>query len=561
MTSEPNLQPVVTNQSMVLFSSAEGVDGITFSNTVNTQVVGPVLSLAKIADKTSVSLGETLVYTLLARNSGNVPAQFTAVDYLPEGVSFIANSVIRDGVPLPGVSPADGIPFGIISPQSQVTVAFQVIVVSLPRSLELRNAATGRYSFSTPGGRAVQGEIRSNTVKVSLLSYQLSTLLTASTPTSFIGDTVTYTLLLRNEGTQTLGGISAVIPVPEEAVFIPGSVISGGVYSPEADPSTGIRLGILGIGAAAEISFRVRITTIPPEPVLTTRALVTYNADDHPEVTESNTVTVTIVQAGITASLKVDLYSATPGDNLRYGFTIRNSGNLAVDAVLTDALPADALFIWDSVTLDGVPQKGIRPGEGIPLGTLRAGAAVLVEFHVSIPAATDIRQVPVVQNQGIAQYTFTLPDGRNVRQNARSNNVITLLFAPIITIYMTGEPPIVEPGSFAEFAIHVTNSGNYPADVTVIRIVPQGTIIDPDVVTISAVTVPGTPYSGTVPLGTLEPGQTVHLTYMVKINIDFMGNALQGNSTALYLYTIDGRRYSGEARSNGYRLIIEEISE
>ena len=561
MTPGPNLQPVVTNQSMVLFSSAAGIDGITYSNTVNTQVVGPVLSLFKSADKTSVSLGETLVYTITARNSGNIPVLITAVDTLPEGVSFIANSVLRDGVPLPGVSPAGGIPLGSVSPQSQVTVAFQVIVVSLPPSLELRNAATGRYAFSTPGGRVVQGEIRSNTVRVPLLSYQLSTLLIASTPTTFIGDVVTYTLLLRNEGTRALGGISAAIPVPEGAVYIPGSVIAGGIYSPEADPAAGIRLGILGVGAAAEISFRVRITSVPPGSILSTLASVSYNVDEHSEITESNTENITIVQSGISVSLKVDLYSATPGDNLRYEFTVRNSGNLAVEALLTDALPADALFIWDSVKLDGVAQKGVRPGEGIPLGTLRAGAVVLVEFLVSIPAATDIRQVPAVQNQGLVQYTITLPDGRNVRQNARSNTVTTLLYAPVITIYMTGEPPIVETGSIAQFAIHVTNSGNYPADVTVIRVVPQGTMIDPDLVTISAVTVPDTPYNGTVPLGTLEPGQTVHLTYRIRINIDYMGNVLQGNSTALYLYTIDGRKYSGEARSNSYRLSIEEINE
>ncbi|WP_310832397.1 DUF11 domain-containing protein [Paenibacillus pedocola] len=561
MTPGPNLQPVVTNQSMVLFSSAAGVDGITFSNTVNTQVVGPILSLSKIADKTSVSLGETLVYTIAARNNGNIPALLTAVDALPEGVSFIANSVLRDGVPLPGVTPADGIPFGTVSPQSQVTVAFQVIVVSLPEAMELRNAATGRYSFSTPRGRSVQGEIRSNTVRVSLLSFQLSTLLTASTPTSFIGDAVTYTLLLRNGGTQALGGISAVIPVPEGTAFIPGSIIAGGVYSPEADPAAGIRPGSLRAGAAAEISFRVRITSVSPGSALITRALVSYTVNDHSENTESNAVSVTIVQAGITASLKVDLNSATPGDILRYKYTIHNSGNLAVDAVLADALPAGTLYIWDTIQLDGVLQKGVRPGEGIPLGTLRAGVTIVVEFLVSVPAATDIRQLPAVQNQGSVQYTFTLPDGRNVRQNARSNTVTTLLFAPIISIHMTGEPPIVEPGSIAEFKIHVTNSGNYPADVTVIRIVPLGTIIDPDIVTISAIPMPDTPFSGTVPLGVLEPGQTVHLIYRVKINIDYMGNVLAGNSAALYVYTIEGRRYSGEARSNSYRLIIEEISE
>ncbi|MNB80740.1 hypothetical protein D3C75_275070 [compost metagenome] len=561
MTPGPNLQPVVTNQSMVLFSSAAGIDGITFSNTVNTQVVGPVLSLYKSADKTSVSLGETLVYTITATNSGNLPALVTVLDALPSGVSFIANSVIRDGVPLPGVSPEGGIPLDAVAPQSHTTIAFQVIVVSLPPLLELQNAATGEYSFSTTGGRMIRGEIRSNTVSVSLLAYQLSLLLTASTPTTFIGDVITYTLLLRNEGTRPLRSISAIVPVPEGAVFIPGSVIAGGVYSPEADPAAGIPLGTLDAGAAEEISFRVRVNAVPADSVLVTRAALSYIVGDDTERAESNSVTVTIVQAGINVSLKVDRHSASPGDNLRYEFTVRNSGNLAVEAVLTDAIPAGTLFIWDSIQVNGMPRPGARPGDGIPLGTLRPGASATVAFLVSIPAATDIRELPAIRNQGNAVYTYTLPDSRNVRQNSRSNMVITLLYAPIITIQMTGEPPVVEHGSIAEFNIHVTNSGNYPADVTVIRIVPQGTVIDPDIVTVSALTMPGTSYSGTVPLGILEPGQTVHLTYMVKINIDYMGNTLQGNSTALYVYTIEDRRYSGEARSNSYRLIIEEISE
>lgn len=96
-------QPVVTNQSMVLFNSAAGVDGIVYSNTVNTPVVGPVLSLLKSTDKLHASLGDTLVYTFKASNNGNTDAFLTVFDILPEGVSFISNSVLRDGVPLPGL--------------------------------------------------------------------------------------------------------------------------------------------------------------------------------------------------------------------------------------------------------------------------------------------------------------------------------------------------------------------------------------------------------------------------------------------------------------------------
>lgn len=57
MTDGSQLQPVVSNQSMVLYSSAEGTESVTYSNTVNTLVVGPVLLLQKQADRLSASLG------------------------------------------------------------------------------------------------------------------------------------------------------------------------------------------------------------------------------------------------------------------------------------------------------------------------------------------------------------------------------------------------------------------------------------------------------------------------------------------------------------------------
>lgn len=257
-------QPVVTNQSMVLFNSAAGVDGIVYSNTVNTPVVGPVLSLLKSTDKLHASLGDTLVYTITASNNGNTDAFLTVFDILPEGVSFISNSVLRDGVPLPGATPSSGIPLGSIAPQNQVSIAFQVVIISLPSSLVLQNKALGRFSFSTPEGRIVKGDLFSNSVQVSLRSYQLSTSLSASTPTSFIGDVVTYTLRLTNEGNSLLTQINAIISIPDGAVFIPGSVIAGGIYYPESDPAQGILLGSLDTDLSVDITFRVRVTEFSP---------------------------------------------------------------------------------------------------------------------------------------------------------------------------------------------------------------------------------------------------------------------------------------------------------
>lgn len=555
MSSASPFQPVVTNQSKVFFRSAAGIDSITYSNKVNTPIVGPVLSILKSADQTSASLGETLVYTFVARNEGNVSALATLIDAIPSGVSFIANSVLRDGVPLPGVSPSSGIPLGTIFPETDVHIAFQVIVVALPPSLKLSNRARAVYSFSTPEGRIVQGEVLSNQVTVALLSYQLSILLVASTPTTFIGDTVTYTLWLKNEGTRLLTDITATIPVTDGTVFLPGSVISGGIYSPDNDPAKGILVAPLGTGTTTEITYQVRVISTPATSVLTTQAVVSYYTGGDTADTKSNTVNVTVVHSGLSVSLKVNKYNAAPGDHLRYVFTVSNSGNLAVDAVLADIMPDDTLLIWDSVNLNGTTQKGTHPREGIPLGTLRAGSTAIVDFLVSIPAETNIHQNPVIQNQGSVQYTYRLPDGRIVRETERSNTVVTLLFSPVISVQVTGEPPIAEPGGIAEFYISVTNSGNYPAEVSLIEIIPLGSTLATGYVT------PETPYSGIIPLGMVQPGQTIQLSYVIRINPDYLGRALRGSLTALYMYTIDGHRYSGETRSNSYKMIIEEISE
>lgn len=554
-------QPVVTNQSMVLFNSAAGVDGIVYSNTVNTPVVGPVLSLLKSTDKLHASLGDTLVYTITASNNGNTEAVLTVYDILPEGVSFISNSVLRDGVPLPGATPSSGITLGSIAPQSQVSIAFQVVIISLPSSLMLQNKALGRFSFTTPEGRIINGDLYSNSVLVSLRSYQLSTSLSASTPTSFIGDVVTYSLRLTNEGNSLLNQITATISIPNGAVFIPGSVIAGGIYYPESDPTQGIVIGQLDKDLSIDITFRVRVTEIPPSLDLTNRALVTYSVDEDPNTTESNTMVVSLVQAGVSISKRVDHVTAAPGDNLRYELTVTNSGTLAVNAILTDAIPSGTLFVWDSVLLNGMMLKGARPADGIQLGTLRGGTSTVVVFQVSIPAAINIHAIAAVQNHGSVQYTFVLPDGRTVRQTSRSNTVTTLIVTPVISLETHAKPTLVEAGEHVQCWISLTNSGNWPAEVSLNRLTPEECLLDPSSIVIDGIPHPQSSFNGTLSLGTVKAAATVNIHYFVRVSEHVLGRFLKGLVTAQYFFNLDGREYTGESQSNSYTLTVEEISE
>lgn len=554
-------QPVVTNQSMVLFNSAAGADGIVYSNIVNTPVVGPVLSLLKSTDKLHASLGDTLLYTIQATNNGNVEAFLTLYDPLPEGVSFISNSVLRDGVPLPGATPSSGITIGSIAPQYQVTVVFQVIITSLPSTLELQNQAVGHFSFATPEGRILNGELFSNTVRVSLHSFQLSSSLSASTSTSFIGDVITYTLRISNEGNSVLRQVIATISIPIGAVFIPGSVIASGVYYPESDPTQGIALGQIGSNSSIDVIFRVRVTEIPPSLDLISNAAVTYTYDDEQYSSESNSVTVALVQAGVIVSNKVDYVTAAPGDTLRYELTVTNSGNLAVNAVLTDTLSNGALFIWDSVLINGVLQKGARPTEGIQLGTLRGGTSTVVVFQVSIPSAINVQTVASIQSFGTVQYTFVLPDGRTVKQTSRSNTVTTLIVTPVVSLNIHAQPTLVEPNDVVQCTISLTNSGNSPADITLSRLSPESCILDPNSIVIDGVPIPQSSYNGYLSLGEVNAATSVNIQYAVRVSNRVMSYHLKGLAIAQYVFTINDRKYTGESQSNSFMLTIEEISE
>ncbi|OAB44790.1 DUF11 domain-containing protein [Paenibacillus glacialis] len=561
MTSGSRPYPVVTNQSRVLFSSAAGVESIAYSNIVDTPVVGPVPSLIKSADKVRASLDETIVYTIIADNIGNTAAKLTIYDTLPQGVSFILNSVLRDGILLPGVDPISGIPAGTLTPETQVIISFQVIVVSLPPSLTLLNKALCKFTFVIPEGLLIADELYSNTVTISLIAFQIYTSLTANTSTTFVGDVVTYTLTIMNEGIQSLQDVIVVIPVPEGAVFITGSVIVSGVYYPESDPNQEIYLDNLGSGSTVEISFRVSIVEVPPTSTLINTAKVSYVVDRNQYNTESNTVVVAVVSPDVTISKMVELSRAAPGDPLWYELTVRNNGNIAVDAILFDVFPSGTLFVWDSVLVNGVIMKGVLPDSGIPLSTLSPESLTVVKFKVTIATAINIHEISEIKNQGSLHYTFLLPDGRTVRQIARSNVVSTYIFTPLISLEICVDPTCVEIGGRVKFELLLSNTGNWPANVSLIQLYPEGTMLDSNIITIDGIPSPQTPFKGTIPLGTVNAGTTVCITYFITVNEYLLSHFLKGYSSAIYQFILDERTNVGKVHSNSYTITVEEFSE
>ncbi|MGX1828306.1 hypothetical protein ACWIE6_08645 [Paenibacillus taichungensis] len=557
------LSHTLKNQSLVRFSSgATELEQVAYSNTVVTPWIGPRLEVHKFCNVAEAALGQTLTYLIEIVNSGNCAAMVHVLDSLSSDTSLLPNSVLLDGTPLPGVSPERGIPAQEVVPGAILRIHFQVIIVGLPQTLKLVNQAKISYKFVTPEGRTVEGEEKSNVVEVNLVSSSLSLVLNADRMQTFVGDIVTYNLLVSNPGFIIGNDASVTFPLPKGIEFLPGSVIVNEIFVPETTPDSGIMIGDVLPEESVPIQFRVQVTGGSIAENLTIQAALEYVSGDTLEHVYSNVATLQVIQPRISIAKSVNPSVATPGDNVQYQITVHNEGSFAVDAIVTDFLPPGMRYVEGSLGWNGVKRLGTNPVKGINLGTLTARSVVNIQFEVNL--TEQVRGVPAVfelMNKARLLYTFRLPDSRSVQRIISSNTAIIQLKFPIISVHVEVKPDLIERGGNVTFHVHVTNTGSWPARVQLADVLPPGAkwIGEAEVRNRAIISEYSSPRY--LHLGEMEPGAERWVTYVAQISSAEQLGIQQGSVTAMYTYEWNGQRHSGQSISNVYTLIIEDGDE
>ncbi|MBB3113512.1 putative repeat protein (TIGR01451 family) [Paenibacillus phyllosphaerae] len=549
------------NQTHVRFSSGS-IESVAYSNTVQTPLVGAILQAAKQALPSRLSLGQTVTYSVIVNNSGNREAHATLYDSLPVGLSFIPNSVLVGGAPIPGASPDSGILLGTIGVGMTIALSFQAIVIAIPASLDFTNQARIEYAFSTYDGRIVNDAALSNVSSVSVAGDRLSVSGSLSSPVTFPGDVILYDVVLKNEGLDTLENVVIYIPLPPGFSFVPGSVVINGVLAAWIDPSQGIPIGVLTPGQIVNVRVSIRLEGVSPTPEVTIQGNVAYTINGTSYNEPVNPLKLYIVEPSLSVNLEVDQVQATIGSLLTYQVVVTNDSGFAVDASLTDLIPPGTSYVVDSMTINGAPRTGGLPAGGITLGTIRANSQVVVIYQVRIQPGAIAGGLQPVLNRVRVLYTYRLTDSRVVGQNAQSNTVKTELVAPIIPIIASAQPQYYEMGETVRFTMLVSNTGNLAADVILFRTAypPGFRVLDPRIDGRSA---PAFTLEDGLTLGLIAPGGTVRVTYMVMVaetdHLDL--DSVTTRYTARYRYTYRDSRYSGESLSNELILPIDYTNE
>lgn len=557
MSPLPGGNPMVQNQSLVQFASGSA-ELVTYSNTVNTALIGTRIVLEKKAYESEVTLGSTITYNITATNTGNTAGSVTLTDKLPEGTSFVANSVILNGTPMPGANPSNGIAIGNMMPQTQAQIIFQLIVVSIPSSLQLVNQAQADAEFRTAEGRIVTSITNSNTLVTPVNAVSLSARLSASTEQTFVSEHVTYELTIVNDGNLSLREAVASFNLPLGILFVPGSVTINAVISPSADPNAGIPLGTIRPQSTIVITYRAQ-TTENAASISISKAIVRYQVSGTPDYTHSNEVAVILIQPEISVNKQVDQLVAVPGDVLHYSIYIENASNVAVDAVMDDVLPAGAVFIPNSLKLNNHSLPGVFIEDGINLGTLIGQSQNMITFDAQIPL--QLATVAPLTNTASVVYTFRLSDGRVVSNSAISNAAITEVTAPIIQLTAKITPPIVEYGDTITIVSTLMNNGNLPAFVSFTSEFPFGVDLLPKTFRVDGARLSPIDYDGnqTWQLGNVLPGATLEIIYSAIVTDAIVSDEIIGYVKAKFSYEVSGQSNTGEALSNS--LVVAVIGD
>ncbi|MCL2499664.1 MAG: hypothetical protein FWE90_04915 [Defluviitaleaceae bacterium] len=182
--------------------------------------------------------------------------------------------------------------------------------------------------FLSEGSAAIGNDYAIDDISLNKITVPVFTPVKSISQTvAFVGETVTYQVILKNTCTFPLTDVTFTDKLPQGVAFVPGSVTVNGLDAPTADPEAGFALPDIAGGEEAIVRFRVSVESAEYSPALNT-------ADMHYKYTpveggipvdydvKSNEVTLVIKKGDMNMNLymsKIAIGAALVGGEFTFG--------------------------------------------------------------------------------------------------------------------------------------------------------------------------------------------------------------------------------------------------
>jgi uncharacterized repeat protein (TIGR01451 family) len=288
--------------------------------------------------------------------------------------------------------------------------------------------------------------------------------LKTSNGTVSAGDTVTWTIVVSNDGVGTAKNVTLFDQLPPGIDWSEDSAscsISGGILN--------CNFGDLASGATRTVHVS-GASSVDDCGVLTNTANVSADNESTADAADnSSTATATVLCADVTLEKVADAGTVSAGQDIGYTITVHNNGaGRADDVTLTDVLPANDGLDWSIDGGTGAGSCDIANGTlTCNFGSMNAGATLTVHITSPTTAAT----CGTVNNSASVSSSN---DG-----SPSVGPVEIVVQCPSTTITKVADDDAVNAGSVIGFTITVHNSGPGDAfDVEVSDSLPSGGGLD-----------------------------------------------------------------------------------
>ena len=328
----------ISNTAYASYETGPGVEVSVPSDTVVTVVSESEidLSVTKSVNEEQVSLGDTVIYTILVTNNSIGSATNVVIrDTLAQALSYLSSNPI--------VSVSGNVVEWII-PQIQGGESINLELACEVIRSPFQNTIENIVSYEVPG---FSPRKYSNNTTVELQPYPMGNLSkTVLEQAAHIGDTLTYNLRINNTGPDALTKILVTDTLPAGTEFLTATdrinILDGILSWRPVD---------LQPGQEMNLEFKARILPSASGTLLKNTAYFSSAEGAF----DTSSVETEFRGSGIGISKQVDLTSAYVGDTLTYTLTLSNSGlTKRSGIVVTDTLPqgVDYITASDRINLD-----------------------------------------------------------------------------------------------------------------------------------------------------------------------------------------------------------------
>ncbi|MGY6558297.1 MAG: T9SS type B sorting domain-containing protein, partial [Nitritalea sp.] len=313
-----------------------------------------------------------------------------------------------------------------------------------------------------------RGEQLSNEVRVTVNALRVANLEVLKTPATvnvLAGESITYTIRVRNVGNAAARNVVVTDALPAGTVF--ESATAGGVFGGGT-----VTWNVAEIAAGGEVVLEL-VLGIPANTVAGTviRNIAVADSPDDPDGPKENAPDPdTDVRVETLANLAIMKRSDTPvaiaGENLAYTITVTNNGpSDAQEVVVTDPIPVGTSFV--SADMGGMLANGIVTWN---VGTIPAGETVTLSLVVLVDA--NLADGTVISN--IARVES--PTDPDTPKESDPDETPVVNERADLEVIKVADVTTVLPGDTFGYTITIRNTGNAPAtQVRVSDPLPAGT--------------------------------------------------------------------------------------